>query len=139
MTLIINYARMLHLILQETYIFGYLLASPHLSDSNKYPKHMFYEENKNITRPFLHIILLKKVFFFSFFFFYNSKSILLATSLRTNTTDVTRVHCILHSTTIYKDHAKRDTHIITKMNTMHIIMLPVSQHYFKTHHENKPI
>ena len=32
--------------------FGYLLEC-----SNKYPKHMFYEGNKNKTRPFLHIIL----------------------------------------------------------------------------------
>ena len=36
--------------------FGYLLESPQRGDSNKYPKHMFYEEIKK-TRPFLHIIL----------------------------------------------------------------------------------
>ena len=34
--------------------FGYLLELPQRGNSNKYPKHMFYEEK---TRPFLHIIL----------------------------------------------------------------------------------
>ena len=46
--------------------FGYLLESPHWGDSNKYPKHIFYEEmrikyvlwgNENKTRFFLHNIL----------------------------------------------------------------------------------
>ena len=41
--------------------FGYLLELPQWGDSYKYPKHMFYEENKNKTMPFLHMILRIKV------------------------------------------------------------------------------
>ena len=37
--------------------FGYLLESPHWGDSNKYPKHKFYEEIRMKTKSFLHIIL----------------------------------------------------------------------------------
>ena len=37
--------------------FGYLLESPQWGDSNKYPKHIFYEEIKNKTRSVLHFIL----------------------------------------------------------------------------------
>ena len=40
--------------------FGYLLVSPQWGDTNKYPNHKFYEENKNTTRHFLHISLLIK-------------------------------------------------------------------------------
>ena len=39
--------------------FECLLELPQRGNSNKYPKHMFYEEIRimNKTRPFLHIIL----------------------------------------------------------------------------------
>ena len=38
-------------------MFGYLLESPNLGDSNKNPKHVLWG-NKNNIKPFLHIILL---------------------------------------------------------------------------------
>ena len=37
--------------------FGYLLESPQRGDSNKYPKHMFYEEIRIKQGLFIHIIL----------------------------------------------------------------------------------
>ena len=63
--------------------FGYLLELPHWGDSNKYPKHMFYEE-----------IRIKQGCYISFCplrILYNSKFMLMATSLGTNVV-VTRVH-----------------------------------------------
>ena len=63
------------LLLQAT-CFGYLLESLHQGDSNKYSKCKIYKEIK------LRIL-------------YNSKFILLATCLGTNTVIVTRVHCLL--------------------------------------------
>ena len=58
----------------------------HWGNSNKYPKHMFYEI-KNKTRPFLHINLL-------IMYSVQQKFILMAMSLGTNAVVVTRVHCI---------------------------------------------
>ena len=54
-------ARILYLVLQET-CFGLFVRIAPLSDSNKRPKHVLYVlwRNKNITRPFLHIIPLDK-------------------------------------------------------------------------------
>ena len=66
--------------------FGYLLESPHRVDSNKYPKHTFYEE---ITIK--HDICC--ILFCSLRILYNSKFILMAIYLGTNVVVVTRVHC----------------------------------------------
>ena len=66
--------------------FGYLLESPQWGDSNKYPKHMFYEE----------ITIKQGLSYISFWplrILYNIKFILMATSLGTNAVVVTRVHC----------------------------------------------
>ena len=65
--------------------FGYLLESPHRGDSNKYPKHMFYEEIR-IKQG------LSYISFCPLRDLYNSKFILMATSLGTNAIVVTRVH-----------------------------------------------
>ena len=72
--------------------FGYMLESPQLGDSNRYPKHMFYEE---ITiKQGLSYISLRPLMIL-----YNSKFILMATTLGTNAVVITRVHCIQsHST-----------------------------------------
>ena len=65
---------MLYLVLYtpRNICFGYSLKSPHWDDCNKYPKHMFCEEIRIKTMPFLHIIL------------YNSKFISVTTSVGTN-------------------------------------------------------
>ena len=65
--------------------FRYLLESPHLGDSNKYPKHMFYVE-----------VRIKSVYtlFCPMRILYNSKFILIATSLGINDVVVTRMQCI---------------------------------------------
>ena len=47
-----------HCIISSSNIcFGYLLESPQRGDSNKYPKHMFYEEIRIKQGLFLHIIM----------------------------------------------------------------------------------
>ena len=66
--------------------FEYLLESPHLGDSNKYPKHMFYGEIR-IKQGLLYIL------FCPLKILYNSKFILMAISSGTNAVVVTRVHC----------------------------------------------
>ena len=82
----INYAK--HCINSSSNIyFEYLLESPQRGDSNKYPKHMFYEE-----------IRIKQGFFFYLSFcplkiLYNSKFIIMVTSLGINAVVVTKVHC----------------------------------------------
>ena len=65
--------------------FEYLLELPHWGDSNKYPKHMFYEEIR-IKQGLLYIS------FCTLKILYNSKLILMA-SLGTNAVVETRVHC----------------------------------------------
>ena len=67
--------------------FGYLLESPHWGDSNKYPKHMLYEEIR-IKQ------CLSYISFCPLRILYNSKVIIMATSLETNSVLVTRIHCI---------------------------------------------
>ena len=68
--------------------FGYLLESPQRGNSNKYPKHMFYEEIR-IKQG------LSYVSFYPLRILYNSKFIIMATFLGTNAVIVTRVHCII--------------------------------------------
>ena len=66
--------------------FGYMLESPKRGNSNKYPKHMFYEE----------IRIKQGLFYLSFCplkILYNSNFIIMAMSLGTNAVVVTRVHC----------------------------------------------
>ena len=66
--------------------FGYLLESPHWGNSNKYPKHMLYEEMRiKYGLPYISFCPLIRIL-------YNSKFILMATSLGTNVVVVTRVH-----------------------------------------------
>ena len=67
--------------------FGYLLELPYWGNSNKYPKHMYYEEIR-IKQGLLYIS------FWPLRILYNSKFILMATSLGTNAVVVMRVHCI---------------------------------------------
>ena len=81
-------------IMQEYYIkissnicFGYLLESPYWGDSNKYTKHIFYEEIRIKQGP-------SYISFCPLRILYNSKIILIATPLGTNAVVVTRVHCI---------------------------------------------
>ena len=66
--------------------FGYVLESPQRGDSNKYPKHMFYEEIR-IKRGFFYLSFcpLKNL--------YNSKFIIMATSLGANAVVVT-LNCV---------------------------------------------
>ena len=66
--------------------FEYLLELPQRGNSNKYPKHMFYEEIR--IKPGLLNILLCPLRIL-----YNSKFIIMATFLGTNAVIVTRVHC----------------------------------------------
>ena len=66
--------------------FGYLLQLPHLGYSNKYPKHMFYEE----------IRIKQGLSYISLRILYNTKFILMATFLGTNAVVVTRVHCSMN-------------------------------------------
>ena len=67
--------------------FGYLLESPQRGDSNKYPKHIFYEEIR-IKQSLSYIL------FCPLRILYNSKVIIMATFFGTNAVAVTRVHCI---------------------------------------------
>ena len=67
--------------------FGYLLESPQRGDSNKYPKHMFYEEIR-IKQG------LSNILFCPLRILYNSKFIRMATFFGTDAAVVTRVHCI---------------------------------------------
>ena len=67
--------------------FGYLLESPEWGDSNKYPKHMFFEEIR--TKQYLCYISTC-----SLSILYNNKFNLMAMSLGTKAVVVTRVHCI---------------------------------------------
>ena len=60
--------------------FGYLLQSPHSSDSIKYPEHMFYEGIR-IKQGILYVMSLRIL--------YNSKSVLMTTSLGTNAVVIT--------------------------------------------------
>ena len=71
-------------------MFGYLLESPRLGNSNKYPKHMFYEEIR--TKQDLSYISIC-----SLCVLYSRKFILMTTSFRTNAVVVTKVHCIIAS------------------------------------------
>ena len=80
-------------ILQAT-CFGYLLESLYQGNSNKYPKHMFYEE-----------IIKHGICCISFCWLrilYNIKFILMAMSLGTNAVVVTRVHCIYNNHDVTK-------------------------------------
>ena len=74
------------LILYRNICFGYLLESPQGGDSNKYPKHMFFKEIKSKQE-------LSYMSICSLSILYNSKFILMATSLGTNTVLVMMVHC----------------------------------------------
>ena len=67
--------------------FGYLLELPQRGNSNKYPKHMFYEEIR-IKQG------LSYISFCPLRILYISKFIIMATFLGTNAVVVTRVHCI---------------------------------------------
>ena len=82
--------------------FGYLLELPQRGDSNKYQKHMLYEE-----------IRIKQGLFYILFcplrILYNSKFIIMATFLGTNAVVVTRVHCISKLCQITR--AKNSLHI----------------------------
>ena len=66
--------------------FGYLLESPQRGDSNKYPKHMFYEKIR-IKQG------LSYISFCPLRILYNSKFIIMKTFLGTNAVVVKRVHC----------------------------------------------
>ena len=66
--------------------FGYLLELPQRGNSNKYPKHMFYEEIR-IKQG------LSYISFCSLKILYDSKFIIMATFLGTNAVVVTRVDC----------------------------------------------
>ena len=78
-----NYAKTLHKIFKQHMLWVEL---PQRGNSNKYPKHMFYEE-----------IRIKQGLFFIYHsvlkFLYNGKFIIMATSLGTNAVVVTRVRC----------------------------------------------
>ena len=80
-----NYARKLHKIFKQ-HIFWYLLELPQRGNSNKYPKHMFYEEIR-IKQGFSYIP------FCPLRILYNNKFIIMATFLETNAVIATRVHC----------------------------------------------
>ena len=66
--------------------FGHLLELPQTGDSNKYPKHMFYEEIR-IKQG------LSYISFCPLRILYNSEFILMATFLGKNAVVVTRVNC----------------------------------------------
>ena len=87
--------------------FGYLLESPH---SNKYHKHMFYDE-----------IRIKQGLSYKSFWplriLYNSKFILMATSLGTNTVVVTRVYCT----------SLRECYTFSESNSYLAVILPTWQ------------
>ena len=80
-----NYARILHLNFKQ-HMFWIFVRIASLISSTKYPEHMFYEEIRMKQG-------LSYISFCSLRISYNSKSILMATSLGTNTVIVTRVHC----------------------------------------------
>ena len=63
-----------------------MLESPQRGDSNKYPKHLFYEEMR-IKQG------LSNISFCPLRNLYNSKFVIMATSLGKNVVVVTRVHC----------------------------------------------
>ena len=67
--------------------FGFLLELPRPGNSNKYPKHTFYEEIR-IKQD------LSYISFCPLRILYNSKFIIVATFSGTNAVVVTRVHCI---------------------------------------------
>ena len=81
-----NYAKTLHKIFTQHMFFLYLLESPQRGDSNKYPKHMFYEEIR-IQED------LSYTLFCPLRILYNSKFIIMATFLGTNAVIVRRVYC----------------------------------------------
>ena len=85
--LIRNYAGTLLFNTSSNICFEYLLELPHWCNSNKYPKHTFYEEIK-IKYGICCISLC------SLRILYNSKFILMAISSGTNAVVVTRFHCI---------------------------------------------
>ena len=98
-----NYARILYLILWRNICFGYLLelcfgyllelpqrGNSLWGNSNKYPKHMLYEEIR-IKQG------LSYISFCPLRILYNSKFIIMTTPLGTNAVVVTRVHCTRHS------------------------------------------
>ena len=82
-----NYAGTLLFNTSSNICFGYFLELPHRGNSNKYPKHMFYEEIR-----IKHSICC--ISFCSLRILYNSKFILMAISLETNVVVVKRGHCI---------------------------------------------
>ena len=76
-----------HCIISSSNIcFGYLLELPQRGNSNKYPKHMFYEEIR-IKQG------LSCISFCPLRILQNSKFIIMATFFGTNAVVVTRVHC----------------------------------------------
>ena len=104
--LIRNYAGSLLFNTSSDICFGYLLESPQRGDSNKYPKHTFYEEIR-----IKHGICC--ISFCSLRILYNSKFILMAIYLGTNAVVVTRVHCTCTQCTD-SDHFVY-THSVIKM------------------------
>ena len=67
--------------------FGYLLELPQRGNSNKYPKHMYYEKTrKKIDLSYISIRSLRIL--------YNSKFILMAMSFETNAVVVMKGHCM---------------------------------------------
>ena len=80
-----NYAKTLHKIFKQ-HMFWILVRIA--SDSNKYPKHMFYEEIRIKQGP-------SYISFCPLRVLYNSKFILMATSLGTNAVVLPRVHCTM--------------------------------------------
>ena len=83
--------------------FGYLLEKPHRGDSNKYPKHMFYEEIR-IKQDRLYTL------FCPLRILYNSKFVLMAAALGTNVDVVTRVQCItIAISTLRCSHSSQQT------------------------------
>ena len=93
--------------------FGRLLESPQRGDSNRYRKHMFYEEIR-IKQGFFHIL------FCPLRILYNSKFIIMATFLGTNAVVVTRVHCTYQTTSqeniVRQNDMIRDTAFPTRLN-----------------------
>ena len=84
--------------------FGYLLESPHWGDSNKYPKHMLYEEIKKHQQQKNKQKKKQGLFNISFCLLrilYN-KFILMAMSLGTNAIVVMSVHCKIKNNSKHK-------------------------------------
>ena len=102
-----NNARRLYLILKRNTRFGYLLESPQWGDSNKYPKHVFYEEI-GTKQDFSYISIC------SLRILNNGKYILMAIPLGTNAVVVKRVYWIVKSTRIQlKEPQLQKTHHLT--------------------------